>query len=438
VVVREQDLVSAPKRPMPPSFVDPLDLSQIMYSPNVRVDDSLPSRFVLEDDPSGVVYTNLIQEDARGQFWRLYFRKDTEKDSIKFLLGQQRCGDDACAAKVPDNEALDVPPTSQYKIGLQVWQGSDYRLDPAQASSAQMAGFLLFEKEFLFGCSEEISAFVFEQGELTLPEGSFVFFVPKAGSNTEFMTQGVGGGNDVWTTNSDGFFDRFAPPYTIKPYSGLKCPAYYDGSLLTDLSSEDFVPAVSPNVISTRTALVGASIAFGQMSGTEGLITADVVSQAFTITEDRRLLTVIIRMAKGTAGGLYDDGSVIPADSTRNLLAELFDDKDGVPNVSLFSVTVPNANITAFDDSQKVPKDSDLANVVIAFNADLTKGTYHIVLSEQGDTDKLGRFWMITDINNNFPVGIGLWNPNRTKDTDQWRLLPGQVQLMAVFEKKGI
>lgn len=433
--LREQDLVRVPKRPPPPNFSDPVDLSQILNLPSFSQDARTPARFIVEGDVGNTVFTNIIESDANSRLSRLVFRKDTGGDEIKFILGKQACGDYFCGVKVSDDTVLVLPDTNRYRMTLQVWQGSDYRIGEEQVESAQMSAILLYEKKFSFDTSEEISSFLFEEGELILPEGSVIFFVPVAEDNTEFMIEGVGGGNRVWATNSDGLFDRYMPPYTIPPNSGLNAPMYYEGTLQLSADALAVEPQVGPNVITTQTATRGVSVAFGDISTDENIDKADVVSQAFTLSETRTVRSVIIRMAKGTAGG-SQGGTTVPADPDRDLLVELYSNDNALPGEAIASAIISGADIKSIDDSDDIPVDTDLGVVTITFDRELEAGTYHIVFSENSATDKLGRFWVISGADGTYPVGAGLWNSNRDKRSDGWRLLAGQLQLMVILKEK--
>lgn len=436
VELREQDLVQAPKRPLPPSFEDPVDLSQILNGPNVQIDDETPGRFVIEGDAGGTVFTNVIQEDARGRLSRLVFRKDTEGEEVKFILGQQLCGDFPCGVRVAQ-DALDIPPSVQYKITLEVWQGSDYRADPSQITSAQMNARLIFKKEFKFDQNAEVSAFVFKDGELTLPQGAIIFFVPIAGDNTEFIVDdAVGGGNTVWLTSSDGTFENYnTVPFTLRPYTGLNIPVYYDGTLVVGQIDAVATSGALPGSITTRTATIAASIAFGQKGEDDTLATAYAVSQGFSLAEDRTVTSFIIRMARGTSAGIDSNGNSVPEDSSRTLVVELFDDNNGVAGENLlFSTELGAENIRGFDDFEQVPQDADMADLVVSLpNVRLDAGPYHIVLREGGDEDAGGRFWVLSSVDNLFPIGSGLWNSSRPIDSGEWRFLSGQIQLSIIL-----
>lgn len=437
--LREQDLVQAPKAPLPPSFQDPVDISQILNSPNVQIDSDTPGRFTIEGDAGGTIFTNVIQQDARGQLSRLVFRKDAEKDDVKFILGQQMCGDFNCGV-ISSLDATETPPSVQYKLKLQVWKGSDYRFDPSQILSAQMSASLLFEKEFRFDQGEEMATFVFEPGELVLPQGQYVFFVPIAGDDTEFSVEAVGGGNAVWTTDSAGLFENYsAVPFTLKPYSGLNASVYYDGILVEGQASSIVASDTGDLIINTRTAQNAVTVAFGQQGGDDGFDRAYAVSQGFSIDAKKRLRTVLVRMAAGTSAGVDTDGSSIPAEADRNMIVEITSDAGGIPGSEVIaSVTVPAGDMRPFDDFDDVPSDSQMGDLFVSFNdLVLDQGDYHLVFREEGDDDAGGRFFLLTDTNGSFFVGNALWNDVRPIESDQWNLLAGHIQLRISLTREG-
>lgn len=438
VELREQDLVMAPKRPVPPSFEDPVDISQILNSPNVQEDGSLPGRFTIEGDAGGTVFTNIIQRDARGQFSRLVFRKDTEQDDVKFILGQQQCGDYPCGVKVAAN-ALEADPRTQYGMTLQVWKGSDYRLDTSQVVSAQMSAVKIFEKEFLFDQSEELSAFVFKDGELILPSGSIVFFVPISSENTEFTVEGVGGGNVLWSTDGSGMMENYSSvPFTLKPYSGLNVPVYYDGVLIQGTGGSSYTPGTGSVVIDTNIATSVIPFAFGAIwNGAENR--AYAVAQGFNLAEDSTLSSISIGVVAGTSSQ-EEDGSVGIADPARTLVIEIYGSSGEASPVpygeALASAEIVASDIHQFDDSVSIPTVSDMETLTVGFDDQdirLAGGTYFVVFREGGQNDAGGRFWTIADISGNFVVGKAYWNGTRPIDAQGWNTLTGQLQISMRF-----
>ena len=224
---RYQDLVAAPKRPMPPNFVDPVDVSRYLASPRVKVDPSVPARFVIEGDLTGTVYTNMLIQYAPGEFSRLIFHKD-DQDDYKFILGQTRCGFGPCAAVASQST---TGPSEGYKVTFQAWLGGDYRLQPGLPGSASMAAEKLFEKEFTFSAGDDMSLFGFRDGELTFPAGSMMFIAIIPPEGLDYSVVATGNGNAIWTTSEDGQFDQYHEPYTLLPYQGLTAPVYYFGRL---------------------------------------------------------------------------------------------------------------------------------------------------------------------------------------------------------------
>lgn len=239
---RTQDLVSAPKKPVPPSFTDPVDLSNILNSPLARIDETVPPRFTVEGDDSGTVFTNILTDDGRGELTRLVFNCDSSvgckvDEGVKFILGQRTCGKELCAMKPGAGGPEIAPLPKQYRINLQVWVGPDYRTDPGQIISATMSAEMLIEREFDFDPGEDISTFAFQNGELKFPDGRYIFLVAQAKEETDFYVLGVGGGHTLWSTNGDGRFDQFYSPFTVPPASdqatgdGVAAPVYYEGYL---------------------------------------------------------------------------------------------------------------------------------------------------------------------------------------------------------------
>ena len=238
-----QNLVPAPKRQVPPNFTDPVDLSAIMAGPSVTVDGLLPSRYTVEGDTSGTVFTNVIVDDGRSV---LVFEPAADPANGKpvFVLGQRRCGDEYCAllpgavagAQVQDSQ-------TKYSITLKVFEGPDYRTDPAVAAAYAGTVSLLFEKEFSFGPNDDMSTFKLKEGDLVLPEGRSIYLVPQAGAHAEFYVEGVGNGSDVWGVTTSATeagttvsVAQYEPPFTVPPNGGLKAPAYFEGTLAAPLA----------------------------------------------------------------------------------------------------------------------------------------------------------------------------------------------------------
>jgi hypothetical protein len=228
---RAQDLVEAPRRPLPPGFVDPVDVARLLASPRVRVDPSLPARFTLEGDDTGTIFTNLLVDGPAGDFSRIVFQKP-DRSEYKFVVGQLACGPGPCALRVPPEAGFSDAPNRQYKVTLEVWRGSDYRKDPAQVESASMAGRLLIRKEFLFDPGENVATFSFKDGELRLPAGAICFITAEPEGGISFSSMGVGDGHVVWTTDGGGEFSQYYSQFTLPPVMGLNVPVYYEGRLV--------------------------------------------------------------------------------------------------------------------------------------------------------------------------------------------------------------
>lgn len=245
------DLVSAPKKPVPPGFQDPVDLSTILSSPLASIDDSTPARFTVEGDSSGTVFTNILTDNGRGQLSRFVFNCSSDhkpKEPPRFILGQRRCGTELCALQVNSKDGPPTPPpNAQYKITLQVWQGPDYRFLADQDESARIENCTkIFEKEFFFDPSDSIVSFNLKRGELKVDDGRMLFFVPIPGEGVEFFIEGVGGGHAVWSTDEDGAFAQYYVPFTVQPNAGLTVPVYYEGFLHDATSTVVIGPTANP------------------------------------------------------------------------------------------------------------------------------------------------------------------------------------------------
>jgi hypothetical protein len=227
-----QNLVPAPRRPMPPTFTDPIDLSAMLVSPLVSTDDSSPARYTIEGDTSGTIYTNLLVDDGSGQLSRFFFTPDTTQEKPIFILGQRLCGTENCAL-MPTTTQATMPPPLQYSFKLQVWEAASYVTNTTAVTSAQLTGATrLLEKQFKFDPGETTTTFSFDDGELRLKAGMVYFFVPIADEGTDYHIIGVGDGNAVWSTGAnDGIFDQYYVPFTLHPNAGLNAPVYYEGFL---------------------------------------------------------------------------------------------------------------------------------------------------------------------------------------------------------------
>ena len=246
-----QDLVEAPKKPLPPTFVDPVDISTLLTSPYVTF-TSEPARFTVEGDNSGTVYTNVLLEDSSGQLSRILFKKDINGNLVKFILGMSKCGDGNCAVRVSKASSSIVDPNdSRYSLRLQVWQGPDYRLDSGFIDSAStVAQHLLLDKVFYFDPTENFMTFNFEPNEVLVPRGTILYFSVIPGNNTDYAVVAKGPGTTIWSANNDsGNFNQYNTPYTLPPYQGLSAPVYYDG-YLSEIPNESEVP-LSESIIGT-------------------------------------------------------------------------------------------------------------------------------------------------------------------------------------------
>ncbi len=227
---RLQDLVALPKIPLPPTFIDPIDLSRIINSPFITQDLNLPSRFTLEGDFNGNIYTNLIIEDARSNLSGLFFQPTNINNEIKFILGKYACGDDPCGVEVSSVPELLQTTGSlnsdQNVIRLQVWEVRGL------VSSNSTSSTLLIDKDFSFDAGEDMSVFKFDNNELIVGEESSLFVVPISKTpTTEFLVKAIPGNSIIWSSNDDGsgIFNKILSNYSVPPNTGLEVPVYYDG-----------------------------------------------------------------------------------------------------------------------------------------------------------------------------------------------------------------
>ncbi len=234
-IERSQDIVSAPKREVPASFVEPTGLSQILSSPSVMTDDSMPARFTIDGDPSGTVFTNVVITNPAGQSDRIVFTKDSgcKEDDIKFIMGQRRCGTELCAVK-SSTDLNSAPLSANYQMTLQVWLGPSYLEDETQISNVEMLGNKLFEQTFSFDPGSDISVYQIPVGKLVAPAGRYLFFVLKPDLRLGAYYEGVGGGHGTWYTDGDGTFTQYYKPWTLRPNAGMTLPVYFEGILHTD------------------------------------------------------------------------------------------------------------------------------------------------------------------------------------------------------------
>jgi hypothetical protein len=233
---RTQDLISAPKRPVPVGFSDPVSLEQVLGSPLATIDESLPPRFTVDGDPTGTVFTNVVVGGQDGEQNRLVFVKEPNcsEDKIKFILGQRRCGSELCAVRSSGDEASLAAPKTRYGVKLTVWAGPDYRADASQAEQPQLSGAKLYENRFEFELSESLNTFVIPDGLLVAPAGRYIFFSVEPDSDLGMYVDGVGGGHTVWFSDGNGFFTQHYSSFTIGPNAGMSAPVYYEGFLGVD------------------------------------------------------------------------------------------------------------------------------------------------------------------------------------------------------------
>jgi hypothetical protein len=237
--MRIEDLVSAPTRPLPPTFVDPVDLSSVLNAPGTTVDSGTSPRYMIDGNES-TVFTNILTDGGQT---RLVFHREEIAGELKFILGQVKCGTENCAVKVP-NAGLTRAATNSKKIKLQVWEGGSYRNDDTLVDSDSLSATLVLEKEFTFEPGDDCSRFSFTEKELKVRRGRLLFFVPSS-EDFDFHIDGVGRGHAVWSTSGDGTFAQYHVPYTVSPNSGMDAPVYYEGKLLTPQCPESAATAAS-------------------------------------------------------------------------------------------------------------------------------------------------------------------------------------------------
>ena len=244
--MRTQDLVSAPARPLPPTFVDPVSVSSVLGAPGTQVDASTAPRYTIDGDES-TIFTNILTDGGQN---RLVFHKQTSGAELKFVLGQVRCGTENCAVKVSESS---LSTTTTKKIKLQVWEGGNYRDDDTLVGSNSLGATLVLEKEFSFEPGDDCTRFAFRERELRVRRGRILFFVPTS-DEFDFYVDGVGGGHAVWSTGGDGTFKQYYVPYTVSPNSGMNAPIYYEGKLLTPQCAESTTGAAKSVQVTSLTA----------------------------------------------------------------------------------------------------------------------------------------------------------------------------------------
>jgi len=232
------DIVEAPKKPLPPTYVDPVDITAIMSGPYASIDANSPSRYTIEGDPNGTIYTNSYVSDARGQLSQLVFARQEDGSQYKFILSTRKCGNGPCAVR--PSKALD--PLSEgntmYSVVLQVWRGPDYRVDAAFTDADENQAKMVYEKEFYLSPGEDMTTFAFAPSELTLNRGSMYYFVPIPSAGLDMMIRGFGGGNIVWFTDGSATFTQYSSAFVLPPYEGMNAPVSFVG-YLADSPRED-------------------------------------------------------------------------------------------------------------------------------------------------------------------------------------------------------
>lgn len=224
----EQKLVPAPRRPLPPTYIDPVDISRVVQQSQVKYEDG-PTRFTLEGDATGTIYSNVFVNDPSGEWLRLVFQKQEVDGEYKFILGRLACGDDPCALLVSSGSKNLL--TRTYDFKLTIWQGPDYRIDPAQVSSASVPATKVYEQVYHFEPGENISVYTFAKDKLVLAGGQMFFATVEPPPNFAIAYQGAAPGNVIWSTTTTGVFDQYFVPWTLPPFKGLFAPVFYDGYL---------------------------------------------------------------------------------------------------------------------------------------------------------------------------------------------------------------
>lgn len=369
--IRTQDLIPAPMKPVPPSFTDPVDLSTFLTSPLTQLDKTVPPRFTIDGDTSGTVFTNILTDNGRGQLTRLVFTCDSagqcqDPQDIRFILSQRQCGTEFCAASpAPTGTSVtDLPPSGQYDIQMQVWVGPDYRSDPSQINNGFMNATKLIDRKFTLDPNEDISNFDFKDGELTIPDGRYIFFVPIAGSNTEFFVEGTGSGHNVWSTDGTGRFDQYYVPFTLPPNAGLQAPVYYEGFLGaagpgTTVSPTD--PTSDPTSLSqclSKTPDRVVSLFYSEDNGSGqfplGAPSNNAMAQGFAVS-NAIILQSVDFLVDPTQAGATLQGQIMPADAS------------GIPN----GPAVASAQFTV----------GSSVNANFGFCINLAAGNYALVIS---------------------------------------------------------
>jgi len=244
-----QNLIEAPKKPLPPTFVDPVDISSLLTSPYVTF-SSGPSRFTLEGDDTGTVYTNVLLENSSGELSRLLFKKNIDGNLIKFILGATKCGDTNCAVKTSSSsKSIEVTKDNRSSLRIQIWLGPDYRIDDGLIDSVSTTSEkMLLDKVYYFDTGENFTTFVFEPNEVLVPRGSILYCAVIPTENSDYAVVAKGSGTTIWTAeNTSGNFNQYNTPYTLPPYQGLNASVYYDGYLLPiENESEAIIKAKLP------------------------------------------------------------------------------------------------------------------------------------------------------------------------------------------------
>jgi len=333
------DIVAAPKRPLPPTYVDPVDITALMTSPLATIDATLPNRYTIDGDESGTVYTNSFVSDARNQLSQLVFSKKENGDQYKFILSTRKCGDGPCAVRPSKSFDSSSSQNAIVSLTLQVWRGPDYRVDSGFVDNGENTAEKTYEKEFFFSPGADMTTFAFAPGELVLNRGSMYYFVAIPSSGLEILTRGRGDGNVIWSDDGTGLFTQYNIPFTVPPYKGVNAPIFFNGYLAysprtdTELDPEDFRDEIPPG---TRTDCQN-SINIDPGFGSQLMIPLTEVSRAQGIGYNPAIGKLIV--SANTPNGTPHNLESIDGNATRTPYAVTFSGGRGETNVCTIETT---------------------------------------------------------------------------------------------------
>lgn len=415
------NIIEAPKRPLPPTFVNPVDISSLLSSPYVKVDSNLPGRFEIEGDQSGTIYTNLVMEDARGQLNRIVFERQEDENSYKFILSMKQCGDGPCAVVPTSTYNKTYNENNNYSIKLQVWRGPDYRVDEEFYNNVINESVKVYEKEFIFSQGDDITYFSFSPNELTLNKGSMYYIVPIPNNNINFMIKGYGGGNVIWNTNGNGTMNQYTVPFTLPPYGGMSVPIYYDGYLIS--SERDDTTTSKPNIC--YSSVIGeinelenstnsdpkfnTSLLISFFVGTNSGFILGQSSEYYKITP--RIVNEIILYEYNESGGWVYYPLISSIDQNKNIIQITL--RDIKTSSRRITVSIPSIKLCKIEKSFGSFKEGDICTQIC------TNSSNYILYRIPGDASQsipFGNAWGYGEHNKNI-TGIsqdlyGLYNNN--------------------------